>query len=83
MGIVKEVFADHTLDGNPIPENIFFIGSVSPFSHADPSIVIPLPPSLDEVTLHNGSITAEQEAAFITAILNMRYYLNFIILNDT
>lgn len=71
MGIVKEIFADHTLDGNSIPDNIYWIGAVSPFSHLE-TPVLPLPPSLEELTLNYGSLTVDQEAAFITTIINTR-----------
>jgi hypothetical protein len=31
LGIVKEVIADRTLDGVPLPNNIFFVGAINPF----------------------------------------------------
>jgi len=31
LGMVKEVFVDNTLDGNPLSENIFWVGAINPF----------------------------------------------------
>ena len=29
MGLLKEVFADHSLDGKPLPDNIFWVGALN------------------------------------------------------
>lgn len=31
MGLLKEVFVDHTLNGEPIPRNILWVGAMNPF----------------------------------------------------
>jgi hypothetical protein len=31
LGMVKEVFLDRTLDGEPLPQNIFFVGAINPY----------------------------------------------------
>lgn len=31
MGLLKEVFVDHTLDGEDIPRNILWVGAMNPF----------------------------------------------------
>ena len=39
MGMVKEVFMDHMLDGVPLPDNIFWVAAINPSNKvADPTI---------------------------------------------
>jgi hypothetical protein len=73
MGMLKEVFVDHTIDGEEIPANVLWVGAMTPYDSLKTFIVLPHPPSMDQLVLDFGTFKPDQEQDFISVLLNMRY----------
>jgi hypothetical protein len=73
MGMLKEVFVDHTIDGEEIPPNVLWVGAMNPYDTLKTFVVRPHPPSMDKLILNFGTFTADQEDPFIGVLLAMRY----------
>ena len=72
-GLIKEIMCDHTLDGQPLPANIVWVGAINPphdGASADAQYIVwPLPPSLDRLQLDFDSMRAEQERSLVDSRL--------------
>jgi hypothetical protein len=77
MGTIKEMFEDRTIDGEPIPPHLVFIGALKKFDHSYAAVCRTPPPSLNDLVLDFGSLSADQESVFIANLINMRYFFYF------
>lgn len=100
MGTIKEVFQDHTIDGEGIlggghlsapcffalisfselPPNVVLVGALKKVDPSGPPIFSVPPPSLNDIIVNLGTLSGDQEAAFIASLINMRY-INLSLLN--
>lgn len=84
IGDLKDLFTDHRFMGQPLPQNIFLVAAINPYrpkttqARADGSQasddsynVRALPDSMLELVWDFGSLSAEQERAYIAAKLQM------------
>jgi len=76
LGVVKEVFMDRTIDGECLPQNLFFIGAINPPTQRKPQeaqqgdtisefVVKHLPPSMEVLILDFATLTSRQEEVFL------------------
>lgn len=71
LGLLKEIFVDHRIDGDKIPSNIFFVGAINPSdskrkdSEYQEYVVHKLPSSMDQLILDFDELSPEQAEEFI------------------
>jgi hypothetical protein len=71
MGMLKEVFVDRTIDGEELPSNLLWVGTLGA---SDPIFSVPSShPSMNDLVLNFGSLIRDQEEAFASVLLRMRY----------
>eukprot|EP01105_Mastigella_eilhardi_P018255 TRINITY_DN4218_c1_g1_i5.p1 TRINITY_DN4218_c1_g1~~TRINITY_DN4218_c1_g1_i5.p1 ORF type:complete len:4438 (+),score=1224.04 TRINITY_DN4218_c1_g1_i5:2312-15625(+) len=79
MALLKEVFTDHSLDGQPLPDNIFWVAALNMNDNlaVDASqrsfAVRPPPASLQPLMLDFGSLSDMQQKQFLQSLLQLRY----------
>ena len=86
MGTVKEVFMDHTMDGQPLPSSLLWVGAMNPprpltktsetsnytglHSDAPDFIVRAYPPSMDTLVIHISDLSETQERNYLRVLLD-------------
>lgn len=85
MGVIKEVFIDHSLDGVPLPEGLLWVGAMNSYkpppsseganftgiaSFAADYIVRQHPPSMDNLILDFKSLSELQERNYLKVLLD-------------
>lgn len=73
MGMLKEAFVDHTIDGEEIPSNVLWVAAMNPYDSLKTFIVRPHPPSMDQLVIDFGTFKPDQEDPFISVLLHMRF----------
>jgi hypothetical protein len=85
LGDFKEVMLDRSFQGEPLPNNIFFVAAVNPcrkvessqrsddgsIAHSSSYQVQEIPPTMREVVWEYGAQSTEQEKDYITAKLQI------------
>jgi hypothetical protein len=88
MGLIKEVFMDHTIDGVPLPRSLLWVGAMNPsdtkrklssasnftgiFTEAPEFIVRSHPPSMDTLILNFDKLTPGQEKSYLKVLLDSK-----------
>eukprot|EP00026_Physarum_polycephalum_P000006 Phypoly_transcript_00006.p1 GENE.Phypoly_transcript_00006~~Phypoly_transcript_00006.p1 ORF type:complete len:4090 (+),score=503.30 Phypoly_transcript_00006:465-12734(+) len=92
MGIIKEVFMDHTMDGQRLPSALVWVGAMNPlrqaqtipeplnftgvYSEAPDFIVRAHPPSMETLLIHISNLSATQEQNYLRVLLDSNAKIN-------
>jgi hypothetical protein len=92
MGIIKEVFMDHTMDGKPLPSALLWVGAMNPlrrvqktpealnftgvYSEAPDFIVRAHPPSMDTLIINISNLAEQQERNYLRVLLDSNSKIN-------
>ncbi|KAL9656856.1 hypothetical protein ABK040_004390 [Willaertia magna] len=73
MGIMKEIFIDHSLDGVKLPKSVFFVGAINPFKKEEDAefVVNPMAPSMEFIKFDYANLTPKQEEELLKLLLKM------------
>lgn len=84
MGVIKEVFIDHSMDGKSLPDNLLWVGAMNRYKGPDKGeatnftgvatrapdyIVREHPPSMDSLILNFSSLSESQERNYLKVLL--------------
>lgn len=86
MGIIKEIFMDHTMDGRPLHRSMIWVGAMNPlrqvkktaepfnftgqYSEAPDFIVRAHPPSMETLVINIPDLSEQQERNYLRVLLD-------------
>ncbi|EFC40441.1 hypothetical protein NAEGRDRAFT_81001 [Naegleria gruberi] len=71
MGIMKELFVDHTLDGQLLPKSIFFVGAINPKLQNEEYVVNEIAPSMKLIRFNYADLSKYQEQEFLALLIEL------------
>jgi hypothetical protein len=79
LGFLKEIMVERTMDGQPFPDSLFFIGAINPDDNTKKEteelvyIVNKLPSSMEKIVLEFGELSTKQQTEFIQYLFKSEF----------